>query len=290
MNTAIYYFSGTGNSLSIARDIAAKINGVLLSIPAVMDKQSITTEADIIGIVFPCYLPALFGVPLIVERFIKKLKPIRTKYFFSVCTCGGYECVNALPALKKLAALMKSSGGRLSAEYSVRLPMNNLNYDHIPVPINKDHETMFKKSKIKIDDMCSRIIKMKRTKFNIIKSVFNFLMTPMYLMMRSACVSILKEKAKEPKDSNLTYQELIALTDKSISVDEKCNGCATCTKVCPVQNIIMVDDKPVWRHNCEMCFACDEWCPKKAIHHWSRAEGVKYHHPDVKISDLIIKK
>jgi len=51
----IYYFSGTGNSLVVARDIAEKMNGNLISIPSVMDKESITTDADVIGIVFPVY-------------------------------------------------------------------------------------------------------------------------------------------------------------------------------------------------------------------------------------------
>jgi MinD superfamily P-loop ATPase len=70
-------------------------------------------------------------------------------------------------------------------------------------------------------------------------------------------------------------------------VDEKCTGCGTCAKVCPVNNIKIVDKRPEFQHKCEMCFACDEWCPSNAIHHWSRSEGVKYHHPDVSISDMI---
>jgi flavodoxin len=113
MNTKIYYFSGTGNSLSVARDIAEKIKGTLISIPSVMDKQVIKTEADNIGIVFPSYLAQLYGIPLIVEKFIKKLESIGSKYIFAVCTCGGLENVNALPTLKNLGKIIKSRGGKL---------------------------------------------------------------------------------------------------------------------------------------------------------------------------------
>jgi flavodoxin len=40
----VYYFSGTGNSLAVARDIAEKIKGKLISIPSVMEKEKIETK------------------------------------------------------------------------------------------------------------------------------------------------------------------------------------------------------------------------------------------------------
>jgi ferredoxin len=271
----------------VARKIAEKTKGISISIPAVINKQSLKTEADSIGIVFPSYMAQLYGIPLVVENFIKKLEDIGSKYIFAVFTFGGYEIVNALPTLKNLAKLIKSLGGKLSTEYSVRLPMNNLNYDHIPIPINKNSETIIEKSKEKIDVICKRITNRKKDKYRIIKSLFNFLMTPMYLMLHKSYLTSLKKYAKEPEDSNLKYYELMPLTDKSIYVDDKCNGCGICAKVCPIQNIKMVENKPVWQHHCEMCFACDEWCPINAVHHWGRAEGIKYHHPDAKISDML---
>lgn len=55
MNIEIYYFSGTGNSLAVARDLAAKLNARLIPITTVMDRESIETDAERIGIVFPLY-------------------------------------------------------------------------------------------------------------------------------------------------------------------------------------------------------------------------------------------
>jgi flavodoxin len=37
----IYYFSGTRNSLVVARDIAGKTNGKLIPVASVLDKESI---------------------------------------------------------------------------------------------------------------------------------------------------------------------------------------------------------------------------------------------------------
>jgi ferredoxin len=239
-----------------------------------------------VGIVFPAYLAPLYGVPLVVDAFVRKLEDIRSKHIFAVCSCGGYEIVNAVPALKNLAKLVRSLGGRLFAEYSVRLPMNNLNYDHIPVPIEKNSQVIIDRSKAVIADICSRIASRRRERHRVLRCLVNFIMIPMNARLARACLKSLRVMAKQSADSNLSFRELIPLTDRSISLDGNCTGCATCTKVCPVDNILMVDNKPVWQHRCEMCFACDEWCPEKAIHHWSRANGVKYHHPEVKAKDM----
>lgn len=287
MSIQIYYFSGTGNSFIAARDIAQKIDAELISIPRIIDTEEIRIEADTIGIVFPSYIAPLSGLPLIVERFIKKLQNIGTKKFFAVCTCGGYECVNAIPALYRLRKLLRACGGELSEEYSVRMPMNNLDYDHIPVPIIRDQNIIIDRSKRKIEAICKRIINKRGTKHKLAKTLFFLSMTPLYRLMRKPVVSALRIKAGEPEDSKLQYNELVPLSDRSITVNENCVGCGRCAKVCPVKNIKIIDGKPEFQHECEMCFACDEWCPSGAIHHWSRAAGVKYRHPEVKLSDMI---
>jgi len=74
MSVDVYYFSGTGSSLIIARDIAEKINGQLISIRSVMNKDRIETEANLIGVVFPLY--GIFRIPSVVERFVRKLDDV----------------------------------------------------------------------------------------------------------------------------------------------------------------------------------------------------------------------
>ena len=47
---------------------------------------------------------------------------------------------------------------------------------------------------------------------------------------------------------------------------DRCNGCRTCEKECPVHAIKMVDGKPVYDYtDCIRCYCCQELCPKHAV-------------------------
>ena len=46
---------------------------------------------------------------------------------------------------------------------------------------------------------------------------------------------------------------------------EKCNGCRKCVKLCPMQNISIVDNKAVSGGKCTVCYRCMNNCSKKAL-------------------------
>ena len=51
-----------------------------------------------------------------------------------------------------------------------------------------------------------------------------------------------------------------------LSVDEdKCIGCGKCEKLCPMNNIKIVDKKVVQNNQCTMCYRCINNCPKQAM-------------------------
>jgi MinD superfamily P-loop ATPase len=78
--------------------------------------------------------------------------------------------------------------------------------------------------------------------------------------------------------------------DKQFSIDPNCNGCGVCEQVCPVGNIKMSERRPLWQHHCEQCFACLHWCPMKSIQHGKHTAGrARYHHPEVRIKDMIVR-
>ena len=102
----IFYFSGTGNSLKSAKDIAAQIGDCDL---VLMNKPyALYGKYERIGFVYPVYC---VGLPAAVERFIEALNISENKqsYFFSVCTFGGMS-----GGLARIDELLQAGGAKLS--------------------------------------------------------------------------------------------------------------------------------------------------------------------------------
>lgn len=86
----ILYFTATGNSLYVARQLAGE-TGELLSIPQLVKAGRYEVEADEIGIVYPVYghMP-----PNMVREFIRKAR-LKAGYRFAVLTYGNRKCNSA---------------------------------------------------------------------------------------------------------------------------------------------------------------------------------------------------
>jgi MinD superfamily P-loop ATPase len=71
-------------------------------------------------------------------------------------------------------------------------------------------------------------------------------------------------------------------------VTEKCNGCGTCERVCPVGNITVTEKLPQWGRRCQMCVACIQWCPEEAIEYADVTKNRRrYRNPDITVSEII---
>ena len=92
----IFCFSGTGNSLKAAKDIAEVLGDT--EIVLMKGDYKLSGKYDRIGFVFPSYAG---GVPKAVLAYIKALEIAANAadYFFTVVTCGG-AARNTLPMLR----------------------------------------------------------------------------------------------------------------------------------------------------------------------------------------------
>ena len=83
----LFYFTGTGNSLAVAKNITSCLTDAVLAPMLKEDTLDyIDKDTERIGLVFPIHINK---VPHIVVKFIEKMKFLSSVYFFAVATHGG---------------------------------------------------------------------------------------------------------------------------------------------------------------------------------------------------------
>lgn len=269
----IYYFSGTGNSLVVAKDMAEMINGKLVSIPSLMRKERVEPETDVIGLVFPVfYATNDCGIPLIIGRFVRKLEKLGSKYIFAVCTCGYMPGTT----VENLRRAIESRGGNLAAGFTIRMTSKNL--------AEKKQQKMRTKRLKKIEAICEYVNARRTGRFETRGLLRKIFLAPLRALEKPIFMRRYRKLSNTCRNS---FSELIPLADASFRTNENCTGCGTCARVCPVNNVKMVDGKPVWLHHCETCYACYGWCPNNAITGDIVAYNEWYHNPEVCLLDML---
>lgn len=115
----IYFFTGTGNSLAVARELAGRIKASLVPVTSTFQQERVETDAEVIGFVFPIYD---FGAPRIVEALVGKLSSFDSKYVFAVRTYG----IGAGRSMVRFAKTVETHGGALSGGFGVAMPHNGV--------------------------------------------------------------------------------------------------------------------------------------------------------------------
>ena len=86
ISTVIYYYSATGNSLYVARELQKVIKGAeIRSIVEALHEDRPEVNAECVGFVFPMHY---FSLPVQVEEFLQKLTILESPYIFAIATCG----------------------------------------------------------------------------------------------------------------------------------------------------------------------------------------------------------
>lgn len=241
----IYYFSGTGNSLHVARHLADALGEQLM--PMTYPRPA---EDEVIGLVFPVHA---WGIPNVVESFVSKFLPsslgrvdVGKTFLYAVMTCGddmGYTD----RVLDK--ALRSACGKSLDAAFSVQMPNT-----YVCLPgFDVDSDTLCKE-KLAKEEAAVKVI--------------------------ADCV-LERKSARRLTRGNFPWTKTyilrplfnrFLLTDKYFRVDtSRCVLCGRCRKMCPVGNIIL-DEVPVWQSHCTGCLACFHACPYHAINFGSMTQ------------------
>ncbi|MDD5155146.1 MAG: EFR1 family ferrodoxin [Candidatus Omnitrophica bacterium] len=258
MKNTIFYFSGTGNCLQLARALAAELSETeIVPIAKAIKENNIDNSAGRIGLIFPVYA---FNAPLIVSDFINKMEIGPEKYVFAITTCASL----AADTLGDIARKLKKKGSGLCAGFVIKMPGNYTPLAEA-IPVCKQNK-LFAAALQRIKEIAPIIKEGRRHKIERAKLPFRLAGQALNLFL-----------------PNITHSE-----DRHFRTDEKCNGCGICSKVCPVNNINIVNERPIWLHKCELCFACLQWCPQEAIQYGGNTAGRRrYRNPSVALKDFM---
>lgn len=258
MSLKIFYFSGTGNSFVVSRKLEKLLieKGEPVPLSTLNYENEVIVEEDVVGFVFPVYFQT---IPDVAENFIKKLSFKTDPYIFAIATCNGVPG----HSLFTLDKYLKARGKSLSSSFVVDMPGNAF---VTPEEIIKER---LENSDNKIEQIADCI---NNRRVNTIEGKNTII-----CHLQSAILGTLAKKFQ--------------FSPKTYSSTSECTGCGICEKVCPVQNIKLVNQKPIWEHNCTACLACFHWCPKKAVYiNKFISNRDTYHHPEVTIKDMSLRK
>lgn len=260
----VLFFTGTGNCLYVARQLAGK-DGEILSIPQLVKNGQYEIEADEIGIVYPIYghMP-----PHMVWEFIKKAK-LRADYKFAVLTYGNRKC----SAVEIWDGISTQAGTAFDYIGTLIMVDNWLpNFDmNEQMKIDKHIPENLKKI---TDDLS------KRRRWHEVVTEEE----------RQQHQGFLERSGIDPKKGFLLKSE------DYFVVSDSCIECGICTYVCPHGNYKLTSEGAKMEGECEFCFACIQNCPQKAIQFAEQEGGfpplpeknpnARYRNEHVSLADL----
>lgn len=237
----VFYFTGTGNCLYIARQLAGE-NAELLSIPQMVKLGEYEFEADEIGIVYPIYghMP-----PYMVREFIQKAR-LRAGYKFAVLTYGARKC----NAVEIWDGISRKSG-------------NGFDYIGTIVMVDNWLPNFDMNEQMKMD---------KRIPENLRRITADIdgqrhWHEPVTEEERLQHQGFMQLSGLDPEVGFLMKSE------KCFRVTDACIDCGICTYVCPRGNYELTSRGVRMSGECEFCFACIQNCPQRAIRFAKSEDG-----------------
>ena len=260
----IFYFSATGNSLYIAKQLGGD-EATLLSISQEIHNEHPNYEADEIGFVCPvyCFLP-----PAIVQDFIAR-SSFKADYFFTVGTYGAHSTI--FPEF--VDDFAKKHGFQMNYISTIQMVDTYLPYF--------DVEKELADPKLQcIPERLAAVLASINKRENYIQ--------PVTEQDRMICDGYYRMSGRDRQRPAATRSE------KIVFATDACIGCGICTSVCPHGSWKVIDGHSVAEGDCENCLACVHNCPQKAISITPTPpepeepnRNARYRNPNVSLADLI---
>ena len=243
----IIYFSGTGNSEYCAEYINDQLGyrqegEIVNSFDYIKSNRNgkFTSEEPWI-FVAPTYC---WQLPHIFEDFIRESSFEGSKEAYFVMTCGS-DIGNARGSLE---GLCREKGFRYMGVAEIIMPENYIAM--FSVPDKEESAEIVSAASGPLKTVVRQIKNgesIENTKVNLIDKIKTGPLNPVFYKL------FVKAKA--------------------FYTTEKCIGCSKCADLCPTNNIVMTEGRPVWGDKCTHCMACICRCPEEAIEYGRKSLG-----------------
>jgi hypothetical protein len=148
METKLYVYTGTGNSLWIARQLALELRDATVQFIPILTSD-LKVEAERVGIIFPV---RILGLPSRVIQFISHLQAKPETYFFALAVNAGKPAATLL----QLQKLMSTRGRSLALGSSFVMPSNYTPWGG-PGPVDAQ-QRLFSKAQEKVKAIAGTIL------------------------------------------------------------------------------------------------------------------------------------
>ncbi len=270
MKTEIYYFSGTGNSLHVAKEISKQIPGShLIPMVSLLKQDTIQIQADKVVLVYPTHL---MTIPYPVRQFLLKADFSQVSCISAAATYLGILNISDIA----IDRIITNQNKQLNSFFLINMVCNSATgvrpgkgdprWKNMITP-----EEIDKKEK-NVSEAVPQIVKA------ITNSETHLKRKGVFRKLIERLITPLTKNAKE----KLRYY-----------ADDTCTSCGLCAQVCPSDKIIMKEGKPLWLDDvtCYYCYACFNFCPEQAVllPNFTEKKG-RFHHPDVSAEEIASQK
>lgn len=232
------YFSGTGNSRYAAELFCKEYDEATKAFSLEDDNITRVVKNEEM-LVFAC--PVQYStVPKILRDFIIENKELwESNKVFVIATMGLFSGDGA----GILGRLLQKYGAEILGGLHLKMPDGIGDEKVLKRPLEKNKE-LVKKAEQKINKSVQLLKSGKPTQEGI------------GVLYRMAGIF----------GQRLYFRHKTKNYSNKLRVDEdKCIGCGKCEKLCPMNNIKIVDKKVVQNNRCTMCYRCINNCPKQAM-------------------------
>ena len=243
----VIYFSGTGNSEYCAKYIHDKLDcqrdgEIVNSFDYIKSNQNgrfVSEEPWIF--VAPTYC---WRLPHVFEDFIRASSFDGSKEAYFIMTCGS-DIGNAKKSLERLCL---EKGFKYMGVAEIIMPENYIAMFSVPD----------KEESARIVSAAMRPLK------RVVRQIQNG------EEIENSKVTLIDRIKSGPV--NPVFYKLFVKA-KAFYPTEKCIGCGKCADLCPTNNIMISEGRPVWEDKCTHCMACICRCPMEAIEYKEKSKG-----------------